>query len=269
MRTDDLQADRLLELVFVDVGQGDGCLLVTPEDKHIVIDAGVGDNMYRFLKWRYGGFRTAWTFESAIITHPDQDHYYGFQKLFEEQNVSFETVYHNGIMEERTPGRPLGPTETDGPAKYLTGIIEDSADLQAFLNQTHRWRHPSNSRYDKRYPTLLNTAFTSGRVNDIRMASVSHSNGGYLPGYGPADPLQIGVLSPIVEPDAHNNTRLRVFMPLPDVGKLTLSLELRLVTLREYVRLSGVPYTTAWARASQGRIPGSPVEIASMFVVGG
>ena len=42
--------EKMLEIIFVDVGQGDGALLVTPDDKKYVIDAGVGDNMYRYLK---------------------------------------------------------------------------------------------------------------------------------------------------------------------------------------------------------------------------
>ncbi len=56
MNPGDLQDERIVEIVFVDVGQGDGCLLVTPDDEHVVIDAGAGDNMYRFLRWRYAGF---------------------------------------------------------------------------------------------------------------------------------------------------------------------------------------------------------------------
>ncbi|HEX9596969.1 MAG TPA: hypothetical protein VF982_08840, partial [Anaerolineales bacterium] len=56
MKEEDIQKERLLEVAFVDIGQGDGCLLVTPEDKHMVIDAGQEDNMARFLRWRYGGF---------------------------------------------------------------------------------------------------------------------------------------------------------------------------------------------------------------------
>jgi hypothetical protein len=173
--------------------------------------------MYRFLKWRYGGFRRTWTFESAIITHPDQDHYYGFRKLFDNPNVSFKSVYHNGIMEERTPGRDLGPFETEGSMKYLTGIIKDADDLQTFLNDSDRWRHPLNRRYDKRYPTLLHAASASGRVNDIRMLAASH-DGAYLPDYGRGEDLQIRVLSPIVEPDTAGNARLRWFRKRPDGG---------------------------------------------------
>jgi hypothetical protein len=45
--------------VFVDIGQGDGCLMITPDDKLFVIDAGAGDNMLRFLRWRFNRFRQA------------------------------------------------------------------------------------------------------------------------------------------------------------------------------------------------------------------
>ena len=74
MTTASLQAERLLELVFVDIGQGDGCLMITPDDKLFVIDAGAGDNMLRFLRWRFRGFATRLDFEAAIISHSDLDH---------------------------------------------------------------------------------------------------------------------------------------------------------------------------------------------------
>ncbi len=78
MHEDDIQDDKLLEINFVDIGQGDGCFIVTPDDKFIVIDAGERDNMFRFLRWRFGGFKKKFTFESAVITHPEQDQYKGF-----------------------------------------------------------------------------------------------------------------------------------------------------------------------------------------------
>lgn len=49
----DIQPERILKVNFVDVGQGDGCHLVTPQDEHYLIDAGASDNMFRFLKWRF------------------------------------------------------------------------------------------------------------------------------------------------------------------------------------------------------------------------
>src|SRR5215204_6954874 len=53
IRRDQLQDKRLLEVNFVDVGQGDGAFVVTPDDQFLLIDAGVGDNMRRFLSWRF------------------------------------------------------------------------------------------------------------------------------------------------------------------------------------------------------------------------
>ena len=53
IKRSEMQFDRPLEVNFIDVGQGDGCHIVTPDDKHFLIDAGKSDNMYRFLKWRF------------------------------------------------------------------------------------------------------------------------------------------------------------------------------------------------------------------------
>jgi beta-lactamase superfamily II metal-dependent hydrolase len=223
MREDDLQTERVLEIVFTDVGQGDGALLVTPKDKHIVIDAGVSDNMYRFLKWRYAGFKKKWTFEAAIMTHPDQDHYLGFTKLFEEENVGFGTVYHNGIMEERTKGRPLGPTKKMGGRRYLTHLVETTAELEAFLADEVRWKHPDNDAWNKQYPAMLHDALQTGRVGAFTMLSTAH-DGGFLPGYEASKELTVRVLSPVVEHDANGVAVLRTFGDTPtskafDVGK--------------------------------------------------
>jgi len=101
MYPEDLISDRLLEVVFVDVGQGDGALMVTPDDKKFVIDTGASDNMFRYLDWRFVEFKKAKTdFDGLIITHPDMDHYYGFNRLVEHENVSARNIWHNGLMEQ-------------------------------------------------------------------------------------------------------------------------------------------------------------------------
>jgi len=70
MHKDDIQKERLLTLIFVDIGQGDGCLMITPDDEHILIDAGEGENMKNFLNWKYARFKKPFKFECAIISHP-------------------------------------------------------------------------------------------------------------------------------------------------------------------------------------------------------
>lgn len=205
MREGDLQHERLLEIVFVDVGQGDGCLVVTPDDRHVLIDAGVDDHMFRFLRWRYAGFKRKWTFDSAIITHPDSDHYQGFSSLFEHENVYFKALYHNGIMEQR--GDPLGRIETVRSQKYLTDLMETRGDLAAFLSDSERWKR-------KWYPSLLNSLHQTTRVDDIRMLSTAHSESGFLPGFGLGEELKIEVLGPV--PESHDGrARLRAFGSKP------------------------------------------------------
>lgn len=197
---DDVQDERLLEIVFVDVGQGDGCLLVTPDDRHVVVDAGLGDNMYRFLKWRYGGFRRDWTFEAAVLTHPDADHYAGFGPLFDDPHVHFDTVYLNGVLEDRSASG-LGPhRKASNGFRYLTELLEDDAAVDAWLDDTARWKHPSSSRWDKQYASLLEAARTSGRVGAFRMLSTDHHDGtGHVPGFGADDAVSLRVLGPAPE----------------------------------------------------------------------
>ena len=222
MHEDDLQDEQILEVVFVDVGQGDGCLLITPDNKHLIIDAGISDNMYRHLKWRYGGFRNKWKFDAAIVTHPDKDHYYGFKKLFEEENVSFRAVYHNGLIETRNRREPLGRMAKVGRQKYLVELMEDQETLRRFLNG-RRWRHPDQSRFNKQYPALLKSALDSGRVDDIAMLSSVHGTDGFVPGFGGRRELRLRVLGPVVEHDSHGRARLRTFGSKPGSTAFSIS----------------------------------------------
>lgn len=145
MHKDHIQTNRILEVVFVDIGQGDGCLVVTPDDDHIVIDAGEDDSMYRFLHWRYNGFKGGWTFAAGIMTHPDSDHYKGFHDLFMVPDVTFKNLFHNGIMERRGSGFSLGPKPKHGKHRYVTDLIRDKNALGAFLANTAKWKHPHSS----------------------------------------------------------------------------------------------------------------------------
>ncbi len=163
LREDDLMEERPLEVNFVDIGQGDGTFIVTPDDRMIVIDAGQSSNMYRFLKWRFNlkPGRKAPRIETAIITHPDSDHYKGFQKLFDDKRFEFGTLFHNGII-ERAGRDTLGPSTIRGDQKYLTDIIRTEARLRNLLSNPE-------ARGSKQYPKLLWTALSKGRVGTVKM----------------------------------------------------------------------------------------------------
>lgn len=205
VRETDIQKDRILEVIFVDIGQGDGSLVVTPDDKHILIDAGAGDNFIRFLRWRYPKFATRRDFEAIVISHPDADHYAGFADLFTDDsvNVFVGTIYHNGIIERaaESDGDALGPRIRKDGVTYLTDVVQDKERLQELLDDPTVWK-------GKKYPTMLKSALDSERVGDIRMLCEDDK---FMPGYSADQKVSIEVLGPVIEPDADDKPRLRWF----------------------------------------------------------
>jgi len=196
---EDCVEERPLEVVFVDVGQGDGCLVVSPhvppDEKVMLIDAGVGDNMYRFISWRFGKLAKKFRFHAAIITHSDKDHYYGFKKLFEQEKFSFDHVYHNGIA-ERAGDELFGPSDESG--EYV-------ADLKPTHKEIETLYKKEQFRKGKQYAELIYTALTNDRVDSVDMLSTVHGtiekDRAWMPGFAPSDneELTIEILGPVVE----------------------------------------------------------------------
>jgi len=128
---------RPLEIIFLDVGQGDGCVLVTPErdteEAISIIDAGENQKMNEFLNKRFSTYKNRMQFHSAIITHPDKDHYLGFESIFNNHNIGFDVVYQNGLVEKPVSGtfeKIGGFTEDENGDSYLNEISEDKAHIE-------------------------------------------------------------------------------------------------------------------------------------------
>lgn len=134
-----IQPKRILEVNFIDVGQGDGCHIVTPDDKHFLVDAGPADNMYRFLRWRFNLKQTSIDPPpfTAVISHSDADHYAGFGTIFTRitdgsRQFSIDRVYHNGMIEmSGTDEDTLGTLVADNGTAYITDLCDDDAAYQA------------------------------------------------------------------------------------------------------------------------------------------
>jgi beta-lactamase superfamily II metal-dependent hydrolase len=208
MRTRDLQDERLLELIFVDIGQGDGCLMITPDDKMFVIDAGAGDNMLRFLRWRFRGFAKRLEFEAAILSHSDLDHYGGFDGLLDEPNLFFRNVYTNGFMERAAASETasLGKRVAHNGAEFITDLVTDLGSLDAFLSK------PENFK-GKKYPGMLKAGRAAGKFANFKMLSVEDR---FVPGFAPGEnAVELELLGPVPE-DVGGARGLRWF---GDVGK--------------------------------------------------
>ena len=200
IKIEEMQDERPLEVNFIDVGQGDGCHIVTPDDEHFLIDAGQSDNMFRFLKWRFclSKSSTAPPPFTVVISHPDADHYYGFKYIFDTpkeyaQQFSFTKVYHNGLMEAKTiaTGKDNKATTADklrslGTLLELTGhqyskYITDLCDT----NEDYKARAASVDAGD--YMDIL--AKADAEKESLRAGSVLYEKG----------KLKMEVLAPIPE----------------------------------------------------------------------
>jgi len=141
---------RPLEMIFLDVGIGDGSILITPEratdpalppgqqERVIIVDAGKGQAMRDFLDARFGTYRAGMAFHAAVISHADLDHYGGFRSILSTKDISFEHLYHNGALELPT-GEELegmgGVTAPDADGiRYLAQIVESDAAARAIYD---------------------------------------------------------------------------------------------------------------------------------------
>ncbi|ULC60826.1 hypothetical protein MBM09_07455 [Flaviramulus sp. BrNp1-15] len=116
IKADDLGDNPLLELYFIDVGQGDGVLIVTPERKHLLIDGGYkrskqphGKSAADFVDWKFKKEYKQDTIEldAMICSHCDADHYGGLwdllnpneheQQELDTSKTNVKNFYHAGI----------------------------------------------------------------------------------------------------------------------------------------------------------------------------
>ena len=189
VRKTDVRTDPLLEVNFVDIGQGDGSFIVMPDGRFVLIDAGEGDNMFRFLRWRFALKKhpeREIEFDTAIMSHPDSDHYKGFEPLFDSKQFKFRTLYHNGILEQEGKDvKGLGRIDDDG--EYLLSVFPDRASLEAHVNDEALVGRGLLARVMRK---ALECA------TDVRMLSAGDK---WVPGYEEGSPVSMQVLAPVPE----------------------------------------------------------------------
>ncbi len=154
MNTADLGSEPLLEVYFVDVGQGDGVLVRTPDGRHMLIDGGLertkqltGKNAADFIDWKfffdYGDFRIR--LDSLMASHSDNDHYGGLHDLVREgamaereldcEGVDIKTLHHPGLS-RWTHKKDAIPQHRDGlgprkdPEQLFVRLLGNRTDAE-------------------------------------------------------------------------------------------------------------------------------------------
>jgi len=127
--SDSIGEERILEIYFIDVGQGDSILIQTADDKRILIDGGRDKSAYSFIRWKYNLKKYHKDFDAVIMTHGDTDHTGGLFPLLNDDHVLVKAIYHNGIA-KRTKKPVLGKEEKVKGKEMLVELYSDIEDLE-------------------------------------------------------------------------------------------------------------------------------------------
>lgn len=207
-----LGGSSLLECYFIDVGQGDGVLIKTPDFRHLLIDGGFprkkqpcGKSAADFVDWKFAkdyGLRTI-ALDALISSHNDEDHYGGLSDLLDAAQsdeldaraVTVEAFFHAGVSwwKDAAGERTLGRREAVAGTPHLVDLLEDrnsaliGLDAQSARPLQGEWAAFLRRVADARRSDGEFTPFT--RLSDEIP---------YLPGFGPDEgDVEIRVLAPI------------------------------------------------------------------------
>jgi beta-lactamase superfamily II metal-dependent hydrolase len=212
VRKDDLGGQPLLEVYFIDVGQGDGVLICTPDRRHVLIDGGwprrgqpTGKNAADFVDWKFARDYELDSIEldAVMCSHNDQDHYGGLWDLFNpnevEQldiktgNIRVERFYHAGLSWWSLDGKKtLGRTvETSAGEMFIDLIGSRASVIKALSSSANPKLHGEWAQF-LRTVTKLKTRSGSSTP----MQRLSHADS-YVPQFGPESSVRLKVLAPV------------------------------------------------------------------------
>jgi beta-lactamase superfamily II metal-dependent hydrolase len=213
----------LLELYVIDVGQGDGVLMRTPDDRWHLIDAGIAneDQMTKkgaanFIRWKFIDDLQApsVSFATVLVTHSDYDHYGGLVDVLSGQlrdgrtfGIAVEDFYHCGIG--RFASAPKLGLEEQGRVPPLpipgVGPGRDGSFITELLSGKTSFRTPARP-FEQTFGAYARLVAKVAK----RVRRLSHRDR-FLPGYAPGETdVTISVLGPILEELESGRAGLRV-----------------------------------------------------------
>ncbi len=164
-----IDQDRVLKVHFVDVQQGDACLIETPKGRRVLVDSGQNQLFARYLAARYHGSSAMRPeiFDAVIVTHGDEDHLKGFVEFQRSESynpvakrlfASAKRVFHSGIVKRQGKDLPdlqlLGPTAKVDKETWVTDLVEDPRERRATANPPFQEWCDTLDLWQQRYPEM-------------------------------------------------------------------------------------------------------------------
>ena len=194
-----LATNQVLKVNFVDVQQGDGAVIESPDGKIILVDGGDNQMFARYLAGRFRGTTAEHPqpIDCILVTHGDADHFVGLPEILTSETnrtkrkrffMQPKRVYHNGIVKRPSKmnnkavpdTKLLGPTKTDNGQLYLIGLEDNLLDVaDSEMNEPFReWKKTLavyNSRSEVAFRRLQfgdNQAFEFFNRGDLRIETL-------------------------------------------------------------------------------------------------
>lgn len=213
--------NRVLKVSFVDVQQGDGSVIETPDGKVILLDGGDNQLFARYLAARFRGTSAdkPKEIDCILVTHGDADHFLGLTEIHKsEQNpepkkrlfIAPKRVYHNGLVKRpstrdgrRVPDKELlGSTKVADGDTIITGLVDDLLGVpDGDMNEPFREWKKALTAWSER-----------GEIEFRRLSFGADDAFAFVNGDG----LEIRVLGPLLT--EHGNVRGLKFLGNPPKG---------------------------------------------------
>jgi len=164
--------NKVLKVNFVDVQQGDGCVIESPTGKVMLVDGGDNQMFARYLAGRFRGTseEKPQLIECILVTHGDADHFDGLPEIMKSEKhatpkkrlfIQPKRVYHNGIVKRPSKidnkavpdTKLLGKTAKIDGVLHVVGLVDDliEVDPGEMNGPFKKWRAALNT-YNKRSP---------------------------------------------------------------------------------------------------------------------
>lgn len=160
----------VLKVNCVDVQQGDGSVIESPDGKVILVDGGDNQMFARYLAGRFRDTTATQPkpIECILVTHGDADHFAGLPEILKSETnaqkrkrlfIQPRRYYHNGIVKragtkngKAVPDLALlGPTRKLKGKSYVTGLVDDLLQVpEAEMNAPFKAWCDALRTYDSR-----------------------------------------------------------------------------------------------------------------------
>lgn len=221
------QDNVVLKVNFVDVQQGDGAIIESPDGKVILVDGGDNRMFARYLAGRFRGTRKTapQAIDCILVTHGDADHFTALPCILESEThkdahkrlfIEPQRYFHNGLIKRagKANGKAvadealLGAVQKKGAQTFVVGLENSLLDVpDSEMNESFQEWKAALKEYDSRRRSAGKDGIEFRRLQSGDDAAFDFFS---------REGLRVEVLGPLVE-DVDGKPGLR-FLGTPRAG---------------------------------------------------